>query len=52
MARKNRNSVKGKNSGRKFDGREMFEEIDGAGLLAVVNSNTKILAGLDKRARA
>ena len=50
MARKNRNSIRGKNSGRKFDGRDTFEELDTKGLLMVLNSARKVPSGLDRHA--
>ena len=51
MGRKNRNSTKGRNSGRKFDGRQWGEDFDADSVRVLINLDAKMLARLDKPAR-
>lgn len=42
MARKNRNSVKGRNSGRKFDKRDTYEPLDEAIVRFLLNEDARV----------
>lgn len=42
MARKNRNSVKGRNSGRKFDKRDTYEPVDEEAVRFLLNEDARV----------
>jgi hypothetical protein len=42
MSRKNKNSVKGKNSGRKFDKRGRYEPVDSEQVRYLINEDARV----------
>lgn len=42
MSRKNRNSVKGKNSGRKFDKRDRHEPVEADSVWYLINEDARV----------
>ena len=46
MARKNRNTIKGKNGGRRFDKRDTYEPVDEDVVRFLINEDARVFRGV------
>ena len=46
MARKNRNNIKGKNGGRRFDNRDTYEPVDEQAVRFLINEDARVFPGV------